>query len=89
MSPSGQCKRIERPRRLRRALESKGYVYIRDTDCEYGDELYLHKSIPNFHALFHRLYTHNFCSLNHSSAWTSIEPVESALTYTIITPDQP
>ena len=48
---------VERPRRLRRALESKGYVYIRDTDCEYGDELYLHKSIPNFHALFHRLYT--------------------------------
>ena len=46
----------ERPRRLRRALESKGYVYIRDTDCDYGDELYLDKSIPNLHALFHRLY---------------------------------
>ena len=47
---------VERPRRLRRALESKGYVYMRDTDCDYGDELYLDKSIPNLHALFHRLY---------------------------------
>jgi hypothetical protein len=38
---------VERPRRLRVLLEQHHYVYVMDHGS-FGDELYIHKSIPNF-----------------------------------------
>jgi hypothetical protein len=47
---------VECPRALRQLLEANGYVYVRDTECEFGDELYLHKSFPGLGALLHEMH---------------------------------
>ena len=46
---------VERPRHLRPLLEAKGYVYVRDNGA-YGDELYIHQSIPNFESIMAELH---------------------------------
>lgn len=38
---------VERPRKLRPLLEENGYVYVKDHGT-FGDELYIHRSIPNY-----------------------------------------
>lgn len=42
---------VERPKKLREVLEANKYVYVKEHG-EHGDELYFHKDMPNFDALF-------------------------------------
>jgi hypothetical protein len=41
---------VERPKQLRLLLEKNGYVYVKDHG-DFGDELYVHRSIPGFHSI--------------------------------------
>ena len=47
---------VERPQQLRQVLEKNEYVYVMDHG-DFGDELYVHKSIPNFNEIFERYAT--------------------------------
>ena len=44
---------VERPQQLRQILEQNEYVYVMDHG-DFGDELYVHKSIPNFNEIIER-----------------------------------
>ena len=47
---------VERPRHLRVLLEQHDYVYVMDHGS-FGDELYVHKSIPNFEQVMRKFGT--------------------------------
>jgi hypothetical protein len=47
---------VERPRRLRVLLEQHDYVYVMDHGW-FGDELYIHKSIPKFEQIMREFGT--------------------------------
>ena len=44
---------VERPKGLRTLLEQNDYTYVRDHG-HYGDEMYIHKSIPNYSEIMKR-----------------------------------
>ena len=47
---------VERPRHLRVLLEQHDYVYVMDHGS-FGDELYVHRSIPNFEQVMRKFGT--------------------------------